>query len=174
MSPPEVLSQPKRRLQNRKVETHNDSAIGIVEVAEDKQDYMYCPDWARRAVMLLPITAAAAIYSGYRYWKLQFDQILFLGALGMNMHSRTLFAVINLILTGKYTLMLPSSQCQQDKQRYLNSLSNTRDRYSTDAFQNYSGCDCNINAYQKTSTLTTFRQCGSKRRCHHHHLQRAC
>lgn len=110
MSPPEVpnprkgLLQTKKRDYLRKVKIQNDSSVQIVEVAEDKHDEMYCPEWVRRAIMLLPITAAAAIYSGYRYWKLQFGQILFLRALGMDMNSRILFAMIDLILTGKYTL----------------------------------------------------------------------
>lgn len=82
----------------------------IVEVEEDKQDEMYCPDWVRRAIMLLPITAAAAVFTQYRYWKLQFGQLLLLRAFGMDMNTRLLFSVIDLVVNGKDSLSASTLQ----------------------------------------------------------------
>lgn len=73
----------------------------IVQVEEDKQDEMYCPELVRRLIMLQPITAAAAVISGYRYWRLQFAQLLMLQSLGLNMNMRLFFAVIDFIVNGK-------------------------------------------------------------------------
>lgn len=73
----------------------------IVQVEEDKQDEMYCSELVRRLIMLQPLTAAAAVFTGYRYWKLQFAQLLMLQSLGLNMNTRLLFAVIDFIVNSK-------------------------------------------------------------------------
>lgn len=73
----------------------------IVEVKENKQDEMYCSELVRRLIMLQPVTAAAAVFTGYRYWKLQFAQLLMLQSLGLNMKTRLLFAVIDFIVNSK-------------------------------------------------------------------------
>lgn len=75
----------------------------IVEVQEDKQDEMYCSELVRRLIMLQPVIAAAAVFTGYRYWKLQFTQLLMLQSLGLNMNTRILFAVIDFIVNSKFS-----------------------------------------------------------------------
>lgn len=106
MSPSETLLKEKSDyLRFVKCETIPD--VRIVEVMEDKSDDMYCPDWVRRALLLLPITAAAAVWSGSRYWKLQFGQLLMLRSLGMNVNIRLVFALIDLLLNGKLASTKP-------------------------------------------------------------------
>lgn len=73
----------------------------IVQVEEDKQDEMYCSELVRRLIMLQPVTAAAAVFTGYRYWRLQFAQLLMLQSLGLNMKARLVFAVIDFIVNSK-------------------------------------------------------------------------
>lgn len=73
----------------------------IVEVLEDQLDEMYCSEWVRRAVKFLPVTAAASVVSGYTYWKLQFQQLLLLRALGRDMNTRIVFSLIELICSGE-------------------------------------------------------------------------
>lgn len=79
----------------------------IVPVEEDKQDEMYCSELVRRLIMFQPITAAAAVFTGYKYWKLQFAQLLMLRSIGLNMNTRLLFAVIDFIVNSKFTHTKP-------------------------------------------------------------------
>lgn len=107
MSPP--IRPPRQRtgfLRSPKVPDIQDFQIDHVE--EDKQDEMYCSELVRRLVMFQPITAAAAVFTGYRYWKLQFAQLLMLRSLGMNMNTRLLFAVIDFIVNSKFDQCLTS------------------------------------------------------------------
>lgn len=80
--------------------THN---FQIVRVEEDKQDEMHYSELVRRLIMLQPITAAAAVIAGYRYWKLQFAQLLMLQSLGLNMNTRLIFAVIDFLLSSMFS-----------------------------------------------------------------------
>lgn len=101
MSPP--IHPPKQRrgfLRNAK--SYDSQDFQIVQVEEDKQDEMYCSELVRRLIMFQPITAAAAVFTGYRYWKLQFSQLLMLQSLGMNMNSRLFFSVIDFVLSSKF------------------------------------------------------------------------
>lgn len=100
MSPP--IHPPRQRKGFlRDLKTSDIQNFQIVQVEEDKQDEMYCSDLVRRLIMLQPVTAAAAVFTGYRYWKLQFAQLLMLQSLGLNMNTRLLFAVIDLIVNSK-------------------------------------------------------------------------
>lgn len=75
----------------------------IVRVEEDKQDEMHYSELVRRLIMLQPITAAAAVIAGYRYWKLQFAQLLMLQSLGLIMNTRLIFAVIDFLLSSMFS-----------------------------------------------------------------------
>lgn len=102
MSPPIRLPRQNRALlkgpKRSKVQDFK-----IVQVEEDKQDEMYSSGLVRRLIMLQPITALAAVNSGYRYWKLQFAQLLLLRSLGLDMNTRLIFAAIDFIVNGKLT-----------------------------------------------------------------------
>lgn len=102
MSPP--IRPPKQRrgfLKKPKSSSDEDKSFRIVQVEEDKQDEMHYSDLVRYLVMLQPITAAAAVITGYRYWKLQFSQLLLLQSLGLDMKTRLIFAVIDFLLSSK-------------------------------------------------------------------------
>lgn len=100
MSPP--INPPRQRKGFlRDLKSTDVQNFQIVQVDEDKQDEMYCSELVRRLIMLQPVTAAAAVFTGYRYWKLQFAQLLMLQSLGLNMNTRLLFAVIDFIVNSK-------------------------------------------------------------------------
>lgn len=102
MSPP--IRPPKQRrgfLKGPKSSVSEDKNLRIVQVQDDKQDEMHYSELVRYLVMLQPITAAAAVITGYRYWKLQFSQLLLLQSLGLNMKTRLIFAVIDFLLSSK-------------------------------------------------------------------------
>lgn len=100
MSPP-IRPPRQRKGLPKDVKSSDIQNFQIVEVEEDKQDEMYCSELVKRMIMLQPLTAAAAVFTGYRYWKLQFTQLLMLQSLGLNMRTRLLFAVIDLIVNSK-------------------------------------------------------------------------
>lgn len=100
MSPP--IHPPRQRKGFlRDLKSSDIQNFQIVQVEEDKQDEMYCSELVRRLIMLQPVTAAAAVFTGYRYWKLQFAQLLMLQSLGLNMRGRLVFAVIDFIVNSK-------------------------------------------------------------------------
>ncbi|KAI7782796.1 hypothetical protein LA080_012837 [Diaporthe eres] len=97
MSPP--IHPPRQRKGFTRSPKYADvNGFQIVPVEEDKEDEMYCSELVRRLIMFQPITAAAAVFTGYRYWKLQFAQLLMLQSLGLNMNTRLLFAVIDFVV----------------------------------------------------------------------------
>lgn len=101
MSPP--ICPPRQRKGLLKSPKSSDiQDFQIVQVEEDKQDEMYCSELIRRLVMFQPITATAAVITGYRYWKLQFSQLLMLQSLGLNMNTRLIFSAIDFIVSGKF------------------------------------------------------------------------
>ncbi|POS74749.1 hypothetical protein DHEL01_v206851 [Diaporthe helianthi] len=100
MSPPiRPPKQPRGFLKNPKPSVRQDKNFRIVQVEEDKEDEMHYSELVRHLVMLQPITAAAAVVAGYRYWKLQFSQLLLLQSLGLDMNTRLIFAVIDFLLS---------------------------------------------------------------------------
>lgn len=102
MSPP--IHPPRQRKGFTRSPKYSDvNGFQIVPVEEDKEDEMYCSELVRRLIMFQPITAAAAVFTGYRYWKLQFAQLLMLQSLGLNMNTRLLFAVIDFVVNSKFT-----------------------------------------------------------------------
>lgn len=101
MSPP-ILPPRQRRGFLRNPKSSDNQDFQIVQVEEDKQDEMYCSELVRRLIMFQPVIAAAAVFTGYRYWKLQFAQLLMLRSLGLNMNTRLLFAVIDFIVNSKF------------------------------------------------------------------------
>jgi len=64
---------------------------------------MHYSELVRNLIMLQPITAAAAVIAGYRYWKLQFSQLLLLQSLGLDMKTRLFFSVIDFLLSSKFS-----------------------------------------------------------------------
>lgn len=102
MSPP-IHSTRQRRGFAKSPKYSDVNGFQIITVEEDNEDEMYCSQLVRRLIMLQPITAAAAVFTGYRYWKLQFAQLLMLQSLGLNMNTRLLFAVIDFIVNSKCT-----------------------------------------------------------------------
>lgn len=139
MSPPEFLRKEKSDYV-RVVKSPTNLDVQIVEVEEDKLDDMYCPEWVRHAIMFLPITAAAAVLSGYAYWKLQFGQLLMLRGLGMDMDTRIFFSVIDLILSSKNSWS--NLGCNFGTRAIVLTLVFG----STDKLQSYPGRSCDFNA----------------------------
>lgn len=102
MSPP-IHPPRQRRGLLRSPKSSDIKEFQIVPVEEDKEDEMYCSELVRRLIMFQPVTAAAAVFTGYRYWKLQFAQLLMLQSLGLSMNTRLLFAVIDFVVNSKFT-----------------------------------------------------------------------
>lgn len=103
MSPP--IRPPKQRrgfLRSPKSSASGVQSFQIVQVEEDNKDEMHYSELVRRLIMLQPITAVAAVIAGYRYWKLQFVQLLLLQSLGLNMNTRLFFSVIDFLLSSKF------------------------------------------------------------------------
>lgn len=112
MSPP-VPSPRHRKGFPRNPVSYGSQDFQIVQVEEDKKDEMYCSEFVRRIVMLYPLTAAAAIFTGYRYWNLQFAQILMLQSLGLNMNTRLFFAVLDFIINSEFPPGLSINKSQR-------------------------------------------------------------